>query len=299
MTSDDGTVLCIGVFDGVHRGHRALLSEGRRQADVLGLPLVAVTFDPHPMSVVGPHHAPRSLSNLDHRQDLLIDAGADAVDVIEFDTAMASRSPEEFIASELVDRMGARAIVVGEDFRFGHRASGSVDTLRSAAELHGFTVTGVGLVGDDARWSSTRIRSLLDQGEVEAATEQLGRLYSIDGVIVHGDHRGRELGYPTANLSWPDDPVVPEDGVYAGWLEVDDVTYPAAISVGTNPQFDGRERRIEAYVLDRDDLDLYERAVRVSFAARLRGQQRFADVDALVTQMARDVDRARTLLLGQ
>lgn len=297
MTSTDGTVLCIGVFDGVHGGHRALLAEGRRQADALGLPLVAVTFDPHPMSVVAAHHAPRSLSTLDHRTDLLLDAGADSVDVLPFDERMAAMTPEEFIAIELVERLGAKAVVVGEDFRFGHRAAGSVAVLAAEGERRGFAVTGVGLVGDGERWSSTRIRSLLDEGDVRAAAGQLGRPYALDGTVVHGDHRGRELGYPTANLAWVDDPVVPADGVYAGWLTVGSVRHPVAISVGTNPQFDGRERRVEAYVLDRDDLDLYGSSVRVEFIERLRGQMTFDGIEGLVQQMAADVGRCRSLLL--
>lgn len=296
MTNADGSVLCIGVFDGVHRGHRALVSEGRRQADALGLPLTAVTFFPHPMAVVGPHHAPRSLSTLEHRRALLREAGADDVDVLRFDEGMSALSPQDFIAQELVERLGAKAVVVGEDFRFGHRAAGSVDTLRSEGERRGFTVTGVGLVGDGERWSSTRIRSLLDEGDVAAAGMQLGRLYALDGVVVHGDHRGRELGYPTANLAWEGDPVVPADGVYAGWLGVEGDRLPAAISVGTNPQFDGRERRVEAYVLDRDDLDLYGLPVRVEFVERLRGQMTFDSLDGLLEQMAQDVGRSRVLL---
>ena len=297
MTNSDGAVLCIGVFDGVHGGHRALLAEGRRQADALGLPFVAVTFDPHPMSIVTAHDAPRSLSTIDHRTELLLGAGADIVDVLPFDERMAAMTPEEFIAAELVARLRAKAIVVGEDFRFGHRAAGSVAVLASEGERQGFSVTGLGLVGDGERWSSTRIRSLLDEGDVRAAAEQLGRPYAIDGTVVHGDHRGRELGYPTANLAWTDDPVVPADGVYAGWLTVGGVRHPAAISVGTNPQFDGRERRVEAYVLDRDDLDLYGFSARIEFTERLRGQMTFDGIDGLMLQMAADVGRCRALLL--
>lgn len=280
----------------MHGGHRALIAEGRRQADELGVPLVAVTFDPHPMSIVAAHLAPRSLSTLEHRSALLRDAGADSVDILPFDEAMSALSPEDFIAEELVERLGARAVVVGEDFRFGHRAAGSVETLRSEGERRGFVVTGMGLVGDGERWSSTRIRSLLDEGDVVGAGRLLTRPYALDGVVVHGDHRGRELGYPTANLAWEGDPVVPADGVYAGWLTVDGERLPTAISVGTNPQFDGREQRVEAYVLDRDDLDLYGLPVRVEFAERLRGQMTFDSLEGLLVQMADDVDRSRALL---
>ncbi len=292
-----GSVLTIGVFDGVHRGHRALIAEGRRHADRLGLPLVAVTFDPHPMSVVGPRVAPESLATLAHRCELLRSAGADEVAVLGFDASLASMPPEEFARDVLVGSLAARHIVVGEDFRFGRGAAGSVATLEELGRGEGFTVTGLGLVGEDGdRWSSTGIRALIEQGRVKEAGVALDRPYALDGDVVHGDHRGRELGYPTANLSWSDDPVLPADGVYAGWLTEGRDRLPAAISVGTNPQFDGRETRVEAYVLDRADLDLYGRAVRLEFLERLRGQQRFDDVDALVDQMSRDVAAARSLL---
>lgn len=297
MINADGAVLCLGVFDGVHRGHQALLAQARLKADELGLPLVAVTFDPHPMAVVGPRQAPVCLASLDHRIELLRLAGADAVDVLDFDGAMAALSPEEFIARELVDRRRARAVVVGEDFRFGHRAAGSVATLADAGGHLGFEVTGVPLMGDGTdRWSSTRARAMVTQGDVSGVVEVLGRAYALDGVVVHGDHRGRELGFPTANLAWSDDPAVPADGVYAGWLLGEGGRLPAAVSVGTNPQFNGQERRVEAYVLDRDDLDLYGDAVRVEFIERLRGQQTFDGVADLIQQMKLDVDRARTLL---
>lgn len=292
-----GSVLSIGVFDGVHRGHRALLAEARRHADRLGLPLVAVTFDPHPMSVVGPRRAPASLATLAHRCDLLREAGADDVAVFSFDEAMASMSPEEFVRDVLVGSLAVRHIVVGEDFRFGRGAVGTVGTLEELGSTEGFTVTGLGLVGDGAeRWSSTAIRGMVEQGRVKEAAVALERPYAMDGTVVHGDHRGRELGYPTANLSWAPDPVLPADGVYAGWLQEGPSRLPAAISVGTNPQFEGQETRVEAYVLDRTDLELYGRAVRLEFLDRLRGQQRFDDVGALVEQMGRDVDAARGLV---
>ena len=289
-----GSVLTIGVFDGVHRGHRALLAEARGHADRLGLPLVAVTFDPHPMSVVGPRLAPSSLATLEHRCDLLREAGADDVAVLGFDEAMASMSPEDFVHDVLVGSLAVRHIVVGEDFRFGRGAAGTVATLEELGGREGFTVTGLGLVGDAGdRWSSTAIRGMVEQGRMQEASVALARPYALDGEVVHGDHRGRELGYPTANLDWSDAPALPADGVYAGWLHAGGDRLPAAISVGTNPQFDGQETRVEAYVLDRTDLDLYGHAVRVEFVDRLRGQQRFEDVDALVEQMGRDVEAAR------
>lgn len=297
-----GSVLCIGVFDGVHRGHQALLSAGRRRADDRNLPLIAVTFDPHPLSVVNPSQTPSALASLAHRRELLLEAGADAVDVLAFDPSMARLSPREFIDQELVARLRVRVVVVGEDFRFGHRASGTLETLRMAGAAGGFEVEAVPLMGEGAeRWSSTAVRALVHRGDVRAAHDCLGRDYAVEGKVVHGDHRGRELGYPTANLAWEYRAAVPADGVYSGWLQIVDEagsgqgaqSMPAAISVGTNPQFAGSDRRIEAYVLDRD-LDLYGQRVRVGFTERLRGQQTFPTVDDLVQQMARDVERVRT-----
>ena len=299
MNRDSGAVLSIGVFDGVHRGHQALLAHARRAASTRALPLVAVTFDPHPMAVVPGREAPESLASLEQRKELLLAAGADAVDVLDFDASMAAMAPEEFVSRELVQRLGAREVVVGEDFRFGHRATGTVDTLRDTGRRWGFDVSAVPLLGDGAeRWSSTRIRRAVAEGRVGDAQDALGRPYALDGVVVHGDHRGRELGYPTANLSWQGDPVVPADGVYAGWLTAAGERHPSAISVGTNPQFDGRERRVESYVLDRDDLDLYDLRVRVEFVERMRGQMTFDSLDGLLEQMATDVDRSRSLLSG-
>lgn len=294
-----GCVACIGVFDGVHRGHQSLVDIARHRADALGVPLVAITFDPHPAAVVGPRHAPTSLATVPHRVELLMAAGADAVDVLHFDEAMSAMDPQEFVHRVLVDRLHVREIVVGQDFRFGHRAAGSHETLVHEGERHDFRAIAAPLVGDGSeRWSSTGIRALVGQGDVAAAAGALGRPYRLDGVVVHGDHRGRELGYPTANLAWSGDPTVPADGVYAGLLQVLDSGpgMPAAISVGTNPQFDGRERRVEAYVLDHDDLDLYGAAVGVSFVERIRGQERFESVAALVERMAVDVEEARRLL---
>ena len=293
-----GSVVCIGVFDGVHRGHRALVARARERADVRGVPLVVVTFDPHPLTVVvGPEAAPTSLASIGHRIELLLEAGADEVDVLAFDADVAATEAEDFVQSFLVDRLNVREVVVGEDFRFGHRARGSVETLREQGAQWGFAVDPMPLAGSgEQRWSSTLTRGLLETGDVAAAADVLGRWYRLDGTVVHGDHRGRELGYPTANLSWQGRPTVPEDGVYAGWLATAEHTYPAAISVGTNPQFAGEERRVEAYVLDRDDLDLYGQQVGVEFVSRIRPQQVFADVDALVEQMADDVARARVAL---
>jgi riboflavin kinase/FMN adenylyltransferase len=304
----DGVVITIGVFDGVHRGHQALIAAAREQADLRGLPLVAMTFDPHPLAVIGPKRAPTSLATLEHRAELLRRAGADVVEVLAFDEDTAAMSPQDFVADVLVRRLGARAVVVGADFRFGHRAAGTLVTLEDEGARAGFSVVGVPLAGDHGqRWSSTATRALIEAGEVAAAAVALGRPYRIDGEVVHGDHRGRELGFPTANLAasaiapvQTAPPTVPSDGVYAGWVRLldspDAPAMPSAISVGTNPTFDGLERRVEAHVLGRDDLDLYGQAIGVEIVDRLRGQLRFDGADALVTQMCEDVVNARAVL---
>ncbi len=304
----DGVVITIGVFDGVHRGHQALIAAAREQADLRGLPLVAMTFDPHPLAVIGPKRAPTSLATLEHRAELLRRAGADVVEVLAFDEETAAMSPQDFVADVLVRRLGARAVVVGADFRFGHRAAGTLVTLEEEGARAGFSVVGVPLAGDHGqRWSSTATRALIEAGEVAAAAVALGRPYRIDGEVVHGDHRGRELGFPTANLAasaiapvQTAPPTVPSDGVYAGWVRLldspDAPAMPSAISVGTNPTFDGLERRVEAHVLGRDDLDLYGQPIGVEIVDRLRGQLRFDGADALVAQMCEDVVNARAVL---
>jgi riboflavin kinase / FMN adenylyltransferase len=294
------TAVVIGNFDGVHLGHQHVIGRARELADTDGLAVVAVTFDPHPMAVLRPDHAPMTLTDLDHRCRLLADAGADDVFVVRFSREIAAWTPEEFIDRVLVDGLHARHVVVGANFRFGNRAAGDVATLRRAGESRDFVVEGIALDGGPQVWSSTYVRTCLTAGDVEGAAEALGRPYSVTGEVVEGDRRGRELGFPTANV-----PVrelaVPADGVYAGWLRVLDVpdsaALPAAISVGTNPTFDGvRDRRVEAYVLDRTDLELYGRQVEISFVGRLRGMVKFEGIEALVATMHDDVDRTRELL---
>ncbi|HEY6931848.1 MAG TPA: bifunctional riboflavin kinase/FAD synthetase [Marmoricola sp.] len=296
------TVVVIGNFDGVHRGHRHVVSRAREIADRDGLGVVAVTFDPHPMAVLRPEHAPSMLSHVDDRAGLLVEAGADDVLALPFSRDMAAWSPEEFVKRVLVDALHARAVVVGANFRFGNRAAGDVATLVEAGGRYDFTVEGIALEGGPQVWSSTYVRTCLAAGDVEGAAEALGRPYAVRGTVVEGDHRGRELGYPTANVP-PADFAVPADGVYAGRLRVldgpDTGALPAAISIGTNPTFAGeRARRVEAYVLDRDDLELYGRTVEISFEGRIRGMVRFDSAEELVATMAADVEQARTLLAG-
>ena len=301
------SVITIGNFDGVHRGHQEVLAHAKaRAAELGGLPVVALTFDPHPMAVLRPDRAPAMLSEPEERAGLLTKHGADAVLILPFTKDVAGWSPEEFIDRVLVGTLHAKAVVVGENFRFGHKAAGHVDTLVAAGAKNGFQVEGLSLAGDAQPWSSTYIRERIAEGDVEAAAEALGRPLRVTGVVVEGDKRGRELGFPTANIPADSKAAIPLDGVYAGWLTVlepaphspsYDEPLPAAISVGSNPTFDGVDRRVESYVLDRDDLELYGARIAVDFVARLRGSQiRFDSIDELLVQMKADVDGARRIL---
>lgn len=301
------TVVVIGNFDGVHLGHRHVVQRARELADADGLTVVAVTFDPHPMAVLRPEHAPSTLTDIDRRCALLEEAGVDDVFVIPFSRDIAAWTPLEFIDRVLVEGLHARHMVVGANFRFGVRASGDVATLVEAGRERDFDTVGIALDGGPQVWSSTYVRTCLAAGDVEGAAEALGRPYSVVGRVVEGEHRGKELGYPTANVA-TGGLAVPADGVYAGWLTVLDpstsagrqlsgVPLPAAISVGTNPTFEGeRDRQVEAYVLDRTDLELYGEPVEISFVSRIRGMVKFEGVDSLVETMAQDVVRTRELL---
>ena len=298
----------IGNFDGVHPGHQEVLAEAKRRRP--SLPLFVVTFWPHPASVLRPEVGPMLLTSLEARIDLLSAAGADRVEVIDFTPEFASWSPSDFVERVLFP-LDPALVVVGETFRFGNRAVGSVATLRELAAGR-FEVEGLPLVRfGDEETCSTRIRQALAEGDVAHAAEHLGRPFCFRGVVAHGDRRGRTLGFPTANLPVPANLACPEDGVYAGWVTRRDgldahgeslaagaapECWPAAISVGTNPTFDGVSRRVESYVLDRTDLELYGAPISVEFIARIRGQVRFNNIDALVAQMTDDVDRCRELL---
>jgi riboflavin kinase/FMN adenylyltransferase len=294
------TVVTIGNFDGVHLGHQHVLSRARETAAETGaLIVVAVTFDPHPIAVLRPEHAPPVLTSIETRARLLDEAGVDAVLVVPFDRDVAAWTPEEFVDRIIVDALHARAVVVGANFRFGNRAAGDVALLRDAGKERDFEVEGIALDGGPQVWSSTYVRQCLATGDVTGAAEALGRPFVVRGVVVRGDQRGRSLGFPTANVPTSPAEAAPADGVYAGWLTRRDTgeRFPAAISVGTNPTFDGeRERRVESYVLDRTDLELYGVEVEVAFVDRLRGMVRFDGVDALVETMRDDVRRARELL---
>jgi riboflavin kinase / FMN adenylyltransferase len=303
VPSDLGrTVVTIGVFDGVHRGHQVVVGQAAKLAGELGLPTVAVTFDPNPMAVIRPEIAPPALLSVSRRAELLRLAGVDHVLILPFGRERSEQSAEDFVDDVLVSVLGARAVVVGGDFRFGHRAAGNVTLLGELGKDRGFVTEVVDAVGDGGvpRWSSTYVRERVAAGDVAAAAEALGRPYRVEGVVIHGAQRGRELGFPTANIPVGADELAPADGVYAGWLtRLDDPAagpLPAAISVGTNPTFDGTERHVEPYVLDRDDLDLYGVAVAVDFVAWIRGQERFDTVEALIAQIQDDVEQTRHLL---
>lgn len=293
------TSVVIGNFDGVHLGHQHVVREARAAADAEGLRVVAVTFDPHPMAVLRPEHAPIAITDIETRAALLAEAGVDDVLALPFDREVASWTPEEFARRVLAEALHAAVVVVGANFRYGTRASGDVATLTASGAELGFRAVGVPLDGGPQVWSSTYVRTCLAAGDVAGAAEALGRPFVVRGVVVRGDQRGRELGFPTANVPTRTLSAAPADGVYAGWLRRLDTgeRYPAAISVGTNPTFDGeRERRVESYVLDRDDLELYDVEVEVSFVDRIRGMERFDGVAALVETMHDDVRRAREIL---
>ena len=303
------TTVTIGNFDGVHLGHQHVIARSREVAADVGTGhVVAVTFDPHPIAVLRPEHAPTTLTTIDTRVDLLASAGVDDVLVIPFTREIAAWTPNRFIEEIVVDALHAEAVVVGANFRFGNRAAGDVATLREAGAVHDFVVEGIALDGGPQVWSSTYIRGCLAGGDVEGAAEALGRPFTVRGEVVRGDHRGRELGFPTANVPTDRMHAAPADGVYAGWLKrldpstgsgqaTEGTQLPAAISVGTNPTFAGdRERRVESYVLDRDDLELYGVRVEVSFVSRLRGMVRFDSIEELIETMHDDVARAHAVL---
>ncbi|HVD52791.1 MAG TPA: bifunctional riboflavin kinase/FAD synthetase [Propionibacteriaceae bacterium] len=291
------TVAVIGNFDGVHRGHVELIRTAREAEP--GARVVAVTFWPHPMSVIRPDQAPPLLTSLARRKELLRNAGVDEVVVVNFTPEVASWSPAKFVDT-VIRPLNPTRIVIGENFRFGFRAAGDVSTL---AELGAgeFKVQALPLVTDGTQpSSSTLIRHAVADGDFGRVRELSDNVFRFSGVVVRGDHRGREMGFPTANVPVPPGMAVPADGVYAGWVTRLDIPsaprWPAAISVGTNPTFDGVERRVEAYVLDRDDLELYDVEIAIDFYARLRGQVKYAGKEALIRQMHTDVEEARHLL---
>jgi riboflavin kinase/FMN adenylyltransferase len=292
------SAVTIGKFDGVHRGHRAVIDRIRSIAAEGDLRAVVVTFDRNPLALLAPDKCPDSLVSVRQKLELLATTGVDATVMLPFDRALASVPATEFVERVLVDTLHAKAVLVGSDFRYGARGAGDVALLKDLGAKFGFTVEVVDDVRPEGerRVSSTWIRELLAEGDVRHATRLLGHTPAVSGIVVHGAKRGRELGYPTANLSPESEGLIPGDGVYAGWLTDSGTRYPAAISVGNNPTFEGvAKKQVEAYVLDRE-LDLYDHVVDVEFVERLRGMVAFTNIPDLIEKMRGDVDRARDIL---
>ncbi|MET9427661.1 MULTISPECIES: bifunctional riboflavin kinase/FAD synthetase [unclassified Streptomyces] len=294
------SVVTIGSYDGVHRGHQLIIGRAVERARELGVPSVVVTFDPHPSEVVRPGSHPPLLAPHHRRAELMEGLGVDAVLVLPFTAEFSQLSPADFIVKVLVDKLHARAVIEGPNFRFGHRAAGDVAYLAELGSTYDYEVEVVDLfvsgeAGGGEPFSSTLARRLIAAGDIEGAAEILGRPHRVEGVVVRGAQRGRELGYPTANVETLPHTAIPADGVYAGWLVVGEERMPAAISVGTNPQFDGTERTVEAYAIDRVGLDLYGLHVAVDFLSYVRGQEKFASIDELLEAIAADVERCREL----
>ena len=291
-----GATVAIGIFDGVHLGHQAILKRAQEISNGRGV--LALTFDPHPTQIFAPERAPTMLVSLERRVELLKSYGADAVVVCEFDRDFAAKSPEAFIDEVLMKTLQISAVVVGENFTYGHKAAGRVSDLQAAGLTNNFLAQEVPLLQiDSGVVSSTRIREFVVAGDVESARKLLSRSHRMEGVIVHGEKRGREIGYPTANLGFSmGSSTIPGDGVYAGWLEVEGQRWPAAISIGTNPTFAGeRSRQVEAYALDQSGLDLYDKKASIDFGWRLRDTLKFDSLESLLEQMKLDCDRARQL----
>ncbi|MCP9624011.1 bifunctional riboflavin kinase/FAD synthetase [Nocardia otitidiscaviarum] len=293
-------VLTIGVFDGVHRGHAQLISRAVKSAAARGVPAVLMTFDPHPLEVVRPGSHPAQLTTLDRRAELVAELGIDVMVVMPFTQEFMKLTPERYVQELLVDKLQVAEVVVGDNFTFGKQAAGTVDTMRELGGRYGFDTDGVQLLGEHAvTFSSTYIRSCVVAGDMAAAAEALGRPHRVEGIVVRGDGRGKGLGFPTANVAPHLHAAVPADGVYAGWFTVldsgDPVRRMAAVSVGTNPTFDGRNRTVEPHVLDFDG-DLYGKRVAVDFVEQLRGMRKFDSIDELVEAIGRDVKQAREIL---
>ncbi|NUS72785.1 MAG: bifunctional riboflavin kinase/FAD synthetase [Corynebacteriales bacterium] len=294
------SVVTIGVFDGVHRGHQQVIKHVVDTAAERGLSSVVVTFDPHPAEVVRPGSHPPMLTSAQRRADLIADLGVDGLCMLPFTVELSQFSPERFAHEVLVSHLHAATVIVGENFRFGHKAVGSVQTLAELGARFGFAAHGFPLVLDEGDaepqiFSSTYIRACVAAGDVVAAARALGRPHMVEGVVVRGDQRGRELGFPTANLEAHPYAAMPADGIYAGWMRRAGKEYRAAISIGSNPTFAGTSRRLEAYVLD-FDADIYGEHVAIEFVDRLRDMVRFDSLESLIAAIEADVALTRDLL---
>jgi riboflavin kinase/FMN adenylyltransferase len=295
------SVVTIGSFDGVHRGHQLIIGRAVDRARELGVPAVVVTFDPHPREVVRPGSHPPLLTAHHRRAALMAELGVDALLMHPFTTEFSQLSPGDFVRTVLVEALHAKAVVEGPSFRFGHKAAGDVEFLAALGLQYDYEVEVVDLyvrgeAGGGEPFSSSMTRRLIGAGDVAGAMEILGRPHRVEGVVVRGAARGRALGYPTANVETLPHTAIPADGVYAGWLHAAGEEMPAAISVGTNPTFDGTARTVEAYAIDREGLDLYGLHVGVDFLVYLRGMEKFDTTGALLERMADDVKRARELI---
>lgn len=294
--ADARRAVAIGVFDGIHIGHRHVLETLCTRAAESGLEPCVLTFDPHPLAVVAPDHAPKMLTSIGHRIELLGALGVHTVAVVTFDQEVRSWSPAAFTSDLLVGALGAELVVVGEDFRFGRDRTGHVGLLREMGSALGFETEVVPLVGSDRPVSSTRIREMISLGDVAGAAEALGRAHEVAGTVVEGDGRGKGIGVPTANVEVPSPFAIPGRGVYAVRAGRDATeSMPGVANVGVRPTFGGDVEVLEVHVFDRD-LDLYGRELRVRFVARIRDERAFPDVEALVAQIARDIDTARAAL---
>ena len=284
------TSVAIGIFDGVHRGHQEILAAAAKHGAV-----TVLTFDPHPTSIFAPERTPSALVNLQDRIELLKENGAAEVVVLPFTKEFAAMSPDAFITEVLVNQLAATHVTVGANFTFGHKAAGNVDYLKEHAQ--GFGVSAVHLEENrGSAISSKRIRTLIVDGDVERANEMLTRPFYLRCPVVHGEKRGRTIGYPTANLGLADNATIPADGVYAGWLTVGEHRWQAAISIGTNPTFPGvRGRQVEAYAIDQSGLDLYDQEAKLEFGYRLRDTLKFDGLDPLLVQMKADCEQAKAL----
>jgi riboflavin kinase/FMN adenylyltransferase len=285
-------VLAVGIFDGVHAGHQQIIATAKHLGEV-----TVMTFDPHPTSVVAPERTPSQLISVKDRIELLKQAGATYVEAVNFNKDFSQLSPDQFIEDVLLGRFKAEHVVIGENFNFGFKAQGSPKYLSEVGPKYGFGVSIVKLQEErGSTISSTRIRSLIIDGEIEPANELLTRRFYLKGPVVHGEKRGREIGYPTANLGLTPLATIPADGVYAGWLSVGESRWAAAISIGTNPTFPGvRGRQVEAYAIDQVGLDLYDQEAKIEFGFRLRDTLKFDGLAPLLEQMKKDCDQAREL----
>jgi riboflavin kinase/FMN adenylyltransferase len=285
-------VVAIGIFDGVHAGHQQIIATAKHQGDV-----TVMTFDPHPTSVIAPERTPTQLVNIKDRIELLKQAGATAVEVVNFNKDFSQLLPDQFIEDILIGRFSAEHVVIGENFNFGFKAQGTPKYLTEVGPKYGFGVSIVKLHEDrGSTISSSRIRNLIIDGQIERANELLTRNFYLKGPVVHGEKRGREIGYPTANIGLNSLATIPADGVYAGWLSVGEDRWAAAISIGTNPTFPGvRGRQVEAYALDQVGLDLYDQEAKIEFGYRLRDTLKFDGLPPLLEQMKKDCDQAREL----